>query len=244
MQGLAGVASSSHSPSLVYKKVLLVKSARVCNGLSFTKNYVSICGNNQTALKRDCLRLKCHGSSSASEVDDANSPKSDDLFNIVLNSSDLDPSTVSQASNNCRNEFATRPPKFSTLRAFGEAGAGVVSGLEGSVLELLAENIQATADLKRFETLSGRMAMMSFFVAIGVEVVTGNSVFKGIDIKELGQFVALTGVATLTAAGFAFSWRARSDVATSLSKGALKLVDTAVDNLIDCLFYDEEEQFK
>lgn len=88
------------------------------------------------------------------------------------------------------------------------------------------------------------MAMMAFFVAIGIEIVTGNSVFKGIDVKELGQFAALSGVAALTAAGFAFAWRARGDVASSLSKGALKLVDAAVDNVIDGLFYDEEEKFK
>lgn len=98
--------------------------------------------------------------------------------------------------------------------------------------------------LCRFETLSGRMAMMAFFFAIGVEIVTGNSIFKGIDVKELMQFAALSGLATLTAAGFAFAWRARSDVASSLSKGALKLVDAAVDNVIDGLFYDDEEKFK
>lgn len=86
--------------------------------------------------------------------------------------------------------------------------------------------------------------MMAFFLAIAVEVVTGNSVFKGIDVKELGQFAALSGVAAISAAGFAFGWRARSDVASTLSKGALKLVDTTLDNVIDGLFYDDEDKFQ
>jgi hypothetical protein len=240
---LAGAGSSSHGPSLVSKRGFLVKNARVGKNTAVVQRNVSRIGKSQAVSKKTSVRVNCRGSNLPPENDDANVPESVDLLNIVLNSSDSDLPAVSNVPNKSRNG-STRPPKFSTLRNFGEGGAAVMSGLEGSVLELLAANVQATADLKRFETLSGRMAMMAFFVAIGIEVVTGNSVFKGIDIKDLGEFAALSGVATLTAAGFAFAWRARTDVASTLSKGALKLVDTAVDNMIDGLFFEEDEYKK
>lgn len=96
----------------------------------------------------------------------------------------------------------------------------------------------------RFETLTGRVAMLAFFFAIGVEFVTANSVFDGIDMKELAFWAALAGASTVTAAGFAFIWQSRTNVASSLSKGALKLVDSTLDKVIDGLFYDEEGQYK
>ncbi|XP_024399759.1 stress enhanced protein 2, chloroplastic [Physcomitrium patens] len=241
---LAGAGSSSHGPSLVSKRGFLVKNACVGKNTAVVQRNLSRIGKSQAVSKKTSVRVNCRGSNLPSENDDANVPESVELLNIVLNSSDSDLPAVSNVPYKSRNESTTRPPKFSTLRNFGEGGAAVMSGLEGSVLELLAANVQATADLKRFETLSGRMAMMAFFVAIGIEVVTGNSVFKGIDIKDLGEFAALSGVATLTAAGFAFAWRARTDVASTLSKGALKLVDTAVDNMIDGLFFEEDEYKK
>ncbi|CAK9236234.1 unnamed protein product [Sphagnum tenellum] len=135
-------------------------------------------------------------------------------------------------------------PRMCTLRAFGDGGEGVMSGLEGSLFELVAANVQAAAQLRSFEILSGRLAMMAFFLAIAVELVTGNSVFKGIDVKQLAEFAALSALATLSAAAFAFAWRARSDVAKSLSKGAIDLVDSALDKVVDGLFYDEEEALK
>lgn len=240
MQSLVVAGSSTHGPSLVCKKGLPVKREVAANLLK--RNRLTI-GRKQTSVKSDrCVRLNCRGSN---ESNDAISQSENiDISEMLLNSSDMDLVAIAKATKRSPSQSASRPPKFTTLRPFGEAGAVVMSGLEGSLFELLAANIEATADLKRFETLSGRMAMMAFFLAIGVEIVTGNSIFKGIDVKELLQFAALAGLATLTAAGFAFAWRARSDVASSLSKGALKLVDAAVDNVIDGLFYDEEEKFK
>lgn len=218
VQSLATVGSLTHGPSLVSKKGVSVKS------VTFV-----------TKKNRSFKSVRCGSSESDENVD---------ISEIVLNSSNDDLFAMSKAEKRTSSESSpARVPKFTTLRPFGEAGAGVMTGLEGSLFELLAANIEATADLKRFETLSGRLAMMAFFVAIGVEITTGNSVFKGIDVKELGQFAAFAGVATVTAAGFAFAWRSRSDVASSLSKGALKLLDTAVDNVIDGLFYDDEEKF-
>lgn len=235
VQGLTAVGSLSlaHQNKITSKSV---SAGYNCSLNLLVKNNRLSVNHQPTSLKT--VRLNCRASDSPLESDD-----DVNISDIVLNSSDMDLSAISTALKKTTSESAARPPKFTTLRPFGEGGAGVMSGLEGSLFELLAANIQATADLKRFETLSGRMAMMAFFVAIGVEIVTGNSVFKGIDVKELGQFAALSGVAALTAAGFAFAWRARSDVASSLSKGALKLVDAAVDNVIDGLFYDEEEKF-
>lgn len=243
VQSAAAVGRLSHGALVVSKRtgtgVRGVRGGNRCTlSLVFKKNGSSV-GRKGASSERSRGRLNCRGSNESDVSENV------DISDIVLNSPDMDLSALSKAvKGSSSSEPAARPPKFTTLRPFGDGGAGVMSGLEGSLFELLAANIQATADLKRFETLSGRMAMLAFFVAIGVEIVTGNSVFKGIDVKELGQFAALSGLAALTAAGFAFAWRARSDVASSLSRGALKLVDAAVDNVIDGLFYDEEEKFK
>lgn len=138
---------------------------------------------------------------------------------------------------------AVQPPRFATLRAFGTAGGqGVVvkRGFEGtSVFELIAANIEASKQVKSWEVLSGRLAMLAISVALGVELFTGNSVFKGIDVQNLEAVAALCAVATLSAGGFAFAWRAKSDVVGLMAKGYKDMVESALDNLIDGLFFDE-----
>lgn len=62
-----------------------------------------------------------------------------------------------------------QPPRFATLRSFGAAGAqGVMTrGFEGtSVFELIAANIEASKQVKNWEVLSGRLAMVSFFTPL------------------------------------------------------------------------------
>lgn len=148
MQSLAAVGSSSHGPTLVCKKGVPLQRALTANIL-VKKNRLTI-GQNQTPrIERRCVRLNCRGSNLSSESNDAISPEDVDISEIVLSSSDIDLLALSKAAKRSPSESATRPPKFTTLRPFGEAGAGVMSGLEGSLFELLAANIEATADLKR-----------------------------------------------------------------------------------------------
>ncbi|CAM6088025.1 unnamed protein product [Calypogeia fissa] len=141
-----------------------------------------------------------------------------------------------------RGGRAVQPPRFATLRAFGTAGGqGVVTrGLKGtSVFELIAANIEASKQVKNWEVLSGRLAMLAICVALGMELFTGNSVFKGIDIQKLEAVAALCAVATVSAGGFAFAWRAKSDIAELMAKGSKNMFESALDSLIDGLFFDE-----
>lgn len=140
-----------------------------------------------------------------------------------------------------RGGRALQPPRFATLRSFGAAGGGVVTrGFEGtSVFELIAANIEASKQVKNWEVLSGRLAMLAISVALGVELFTGNSVFKGVDVENLEAVAALCAVATLSAGGFAFAWRAKSDVVGLMAKSYKNMVESALDNLIDGLFFDE-----
>lgn len=145
MQSLVVAGSSSHGPSLVCKKRLPVKRELAANLLK--RNRLTI-GQKQTSFKSDrCVRLNCRGSNESNDV----IPQSEnvDISEILLNSSDMDLVALTKATKRSPSQSASRPPKFTTLRPFGEAGAVVMSGLEGSLFELLAANIEATADLKR-----------------------------------------------------------------------------------------------
>lgn len=133
VQSVAAVCSSSHGPNL---KGVPLKRA---NTLVTKKNRLSI-GQKQTQFKS--VRLNCRGSNESNDA-----IENVDISEIVLNSSDID--LLAMSKRNTSKSSATRPPKFTTLRPFGEAGAGVMSGLEGSLFELLAANIEAKADLKR-----------------------------------------------------------------------------------------------
>lgn len=81
---------------------------------------------------------------------------------------------------------------------------------------------------------------MAFFIAIGVEFLTGNSIFRGVDVQQLLGVAALCGAATVSAAGFAFAWRVKGHVVSLLSKGCQNIVDSAIDKVVDGLFFDEK----
>ena len=141
VQGLTAVGSLSlaHQTKITSKSVSAGYNCTL--NLLVKKNRLSV---NHRPISLKTVRLNCRASDSSLESDD-----DVNISDIVLNSSDMDLSAISTALKKTTSESAARPPKFTTLRPFGEGGAGVMSGLEGSLFELLAANIQATADLKR-----------------------------------------------------------------------------------------------
>ncbi|BBN03903.1 hypothetical protein MPTK1_3g00500 [Marchantia polymorpha subsp. ruderalis] len=153
-----------------------------------------------------------------------------------------DAELLNSRSGKIRNK-PVQPPRFATLRAFGEAGGnGVVTGFGGtSVFELLAASIEASKQVRNWEVLSGRLAMLALSIAIGVEFCTGNSVFEGVNLTELQGAAALCAVATVSAASFAYAWRAKADVVSMMSRNYKTMMDSALDNLIDGLFFDESK---
>lgn len=82
---------------------------------------------------------------------------------------------------------------------------------------------------------------LALSIAIGVEFCTGNSVFEGVNLTELQGAAALCAVATVSAASFAYAWRAKADVVSMMSRNYKTMMDSALDNLIDGLFFDESK---
>lgn len=87
--------------------------------------------------------------------------------------------------------FRTEYPDFSSLEKFpavpraarlGEPGAtgpqlpDIYS--ESSLLSLLSQSVIARSDLLNFESLAGRLAMISFALAVGLELTQGHSFFS------------------------------------------------------------------
>ena len=159
-QSLATASTSLHGLTNLPERRIRSECVRSCSSFSsasFKKLTVARRGQRDSGYRRSVARIVCEGtkneSSSESKKETSSSSAEDiDLSHIVLSSvSDVDLLEMSSKSQDAKShgDHPVRPPKFSTLRAFGEGGEGVISGLEGSVFELLVANIKATADLRK-----------------------------------------------------------------------------------------------
>ncbi|KAI9165567.1 hypothetical protein LWI28_016555 [Acer negundo] len=131
--------------------------------------------------------------------------------------SSTSPSTV-------ENGKTVLQPRLCTLRSYGSDKAAVIKtrrdgggdDVSLTFFETLSEYIESSKESHDFEIISGRLAMMVFAATVGMEVVTGNSVFRKMDIQGIEE----AGVACLGAVTFAaiFAWfsSARNSVDESL----------------------------
>ncbi|KAJ0961658.1 hypothetical protein J5N97_000875 [Dioscorea zingiberensis] len=86
-------------------------------------------------------------------------------------------------------------PRLCTLRSYGsESRDGIVraplGGDGGGVSPFfasLAEYIESSRKSHDFEIVSGRVAMVAFATAVAVEIVTGNSLFKKLDLQQIEE---------------------------------------------------------
>lgn len=82
------------------------------------------------------------------------------------------------------------------------------------------------------------VVQMAFVMATLDESVTGTSLFQGINADQLiPLFLLLAGVCT-TAGAAALAWQASNHVADILRKGCRNIMDTAVDSIIEGLFFE------
>eukprot|EP00850_Spirogloea_muscicola_P003485 SM000014S00273 [mRNA] locus=s14:454320:455246:+ [translate_table: standard] len=141
------------------------------------------------------------------------------------------------------------PPRICTLSQFSQHTEGsrpakaAVAGPEPepSVVELLAASVEASAQVENLETLSGRFAMIFFAAAVGLEMATGSSIFQGIGVEKLAGILGLCLLATTSAATFAVAYRARRHVSALLATGCKNLMDSAVDRVIEGLFFEDSK---
>ena len=157
-QSLVTASTSLHGLTNLPERRIRSECVRCCSSFSsssFKKLTVARRGQRDSGY-RSAVRVVSeeikNESSLESKETSSSSAEDVDLSHIVLSSaSDVDLLERSSKSQDSKShgDHPVRPPKFSTLRAFGEGGEGVISGLEGSVFELLVANIKATADLRK-----------------------------------------------------------------------------------------------
>ncbi|EFJ11704.1 LHC-related protein [Selaginella moellendorffii] len=150
-----------------------------------------------------------------------------------------------------RPNLEERPPRLCTLRAFSQDGGDSVAmgsawdsatiTSSSAFLKQLAASVQATAQAQDFETLSGRFAMVAFAVALGLEFVTGNNVFKGIEVKELGETLGFSAACVISMAAFSAAWGAKKRIGLYMTKGCQDLVEFILTDTIDAIFYDQDD---
>ncbi|XP_010681088.2 stress enhanced protein 2, chloroplastic [Beta vulgaris subsp. vulgaris] len=154
-------------------------------------------------------------------------------------------------------------PRLCTLRSYAsDRGNGVIktmiitkskdssSGVDDGTdeeellspfLVNLYEYIESSKKSQDFEIITGRLAMIVFAATIGVELTTGNSVFKKMDVQGISEGLGACLAAITAATAFAYSSSARKKVGRIFTVSCNAFIDTLIDNIVDGLFYENEE---
>ncbi|KAJ4715586.1 stress enhanced protein 2, chloroplastic [Melia azedarach] len=138
-------------------------------------------------------------------------------------------------------------PRLCTLRSYGSEKAGVIKTKRDGggdavspFFETLSEYIESSKKSHDFEIISGRLAMIVFAATVTNELVTGNSVFRKMDM----QWIAEAGGVCLGAVAFAaiFAWfsSARTRVGRIFTLSCNTFIDSLIDQIVDGLFYESE----
>ncbi|KAK3001820.1 hypothetical protein RJ639_021804 [Escallonia herrerae] len=138
-------------------------------------------------------------------------------------------------------------PRLCTLRSYASDRGGVIktrSGDGGDVVSpffaTLSEYIESSKKSQDFEIISGRLAMVVFAGTVTMEVVTGNSLFRKMDLQGIAEAAGVCLGAVTCAAIFAWFSSARSKVGGIFTVGANTFIDSLIDQIIDGMFYDSE----
>lgn len=139
-------------------------------------------------------------------------------------------------------------PRLCTLRSYGsESRDGVVRAPLGGggggdgvspFFTSLAEYIESSRKSHDFEIVSGRLAMVAFAAAVAVESVTGNSLFKKLDLQQIEEAGGVCLAVIASAAIFALFSSNRKRIGRMFTLSCNSLVDSLIDKLIDGLFYE------
>lgn len=81
---------------------------------------------------------------------------------------------------------------------------------------------------------------VAFFVAIGVEFLTGSGIFSSLDQQGLQGGLGLGLLTAVGGGGFAVALRGKRNVADAFSANCQGFVDSTLDSLVDSLFYEEQ----
>lgn len=144
-------------------------------------------------------------------------------------------------------------PRLCNLRSYGSDPVGILKtkrvdgGGSGSdcdavppFFETLSEYIESSRKSQDFEIISGRLAMIVFAATVAEEAVTGNSLFRKMDVQGIAEAAGVCLGAVACAAFFAWFSSARTRVGRIFSLSCNTLIDSLIDQIIDGLFYESE----
>ncbi|XP_047972894.1 stress enhanced protein 2, chloroplastic [Salvia hispanica] len=136
-------------------------------------------------------------------------------------------------------------PRVCTLRTYGGDRGGVIKAARKEVemsrfFEMLSDYVESSKKSHDFEIISGRLAMIVFAATVGVEIVTGNSVFRKMDLVGIEEAAGVCAAAVASAAVFAWFSINRNRVGRILTIGCNTFIDSLIDNIVDGLFYDSD----
>ncbi|XP_024988940.1 stress enhanced protein 2, chloroplastic [Cynara cardunculus var. scolymus] len=139
-------------------------------------------------------------------------------------------------------------PRVCTLRSYGSDPFGVMrirtaDGDDNEVsqfFEKLSEYIESSKKSQDFEIISGRLAMIVFAGTVTMEVVTGNSLFRKMDLQGIAEAAGVCLGAVACAAAFAWFSSARNRVGQGFSIGCNTFIDSLIDQVVDGLFYETD----
>ncbi|TYK12957.1 stress enhanced protein 2 [Cucumis melo var. makuwa] len=148
-------------------------------------------------------------------------------------------------------------PRLCTLRSFGSDPLVPIKTKRVSTRDdasndevspffvTLSEYIESSKDSHEFEIISGRLAMSNssqivFAATVTMEVVTGNSVFRKMDLEGIEEALGVCLGAVTLAAIFAFSSNARNRVGRIFSISCNTFIDSLIDQIVDGLFYEND----
>ncbi|XP_030534986.1 stress enhanced protein 2, chloroplastic [Rhodamnia argentea] len=139
-------------------------------------------------------------------------------------------------------------PRLCNLRSYGSDPVGIIKskrvGGGGDAVspffETLSEYIESSKKSQDFEIISGRLAMIVFAATVAEEAVTGNSLFRKMDVQGIAEAAGVCFGAVACAAFFAWFSSARTSVGRIFSRSCNTLIDSLVDQIVDGLFYEGE----
>ncbi|KAM1837411.1 hypothetical protein EV1_018995 [Malus domestica] len=133
-------------------------------------------------------------------------------------------------------------PRLCTLRSYGSDLVRVMKTKDETTspfFATLSEYIESSKKSQDFEILSGRLAMVVFAATVSVEVVTGNSLFRKVEVEGIAEAAGVCLAAVTCAAVCAWLTSARTRVGRIFSLSCNTLIDSLIDQIVDGLFYDD-----
>ncbi|KAL5555865.1 hypothetical protein UlMin_038101 [Ulmus minor] len=138
-------------------------------------------------------------------------------------------------------------PRLCTLRSYGSDPVVKTMKKVGDgddeispFFATLSEYIDSSKKSQDFEIISGRLAMIVFAATVTTEVVTGNSLFRKMDLEGIAEAGGVCLGAVAFAVVFAWFSSARNRVGRMFSLSCNSFIDGVIDQIVDGLFYEND----